>query len=321
MGPRSTDRSAGVLDGEPPHLASVTVTHDPDLTALMAQLAALDGQVHERIVVDNSSREQTALGQRVMAAGARWIPLDRNAGLAVAQNRGWRMALDLACTHVLLLDDDSLPCPDMVECQLSALSAADVVGPLIVDSDSGRAAAILVERGGCPRRTSPDSSQGSQASPTGAPLIEVPFLIASGMLIDSRVFDTVGGMHEAYFIDHVDTQWCFRVRAAGYRLAVAPQARLQHRLGDRTTRFWLGRWWTVPWHSPWRHRQMARNTLWLFREQAVPWRWRLFFLLQFIKVATFFLLLTPGRGERAREVLAGLMAGMRGPDSVASRES
>jgi len=49
-------------------------------------------------------------------------------------------------------------------------------------------------------------------------VLETDMLIASGCLIPADVLRDVGLMDDALFIDHVDTDWCMRARARGYRL-------------------------------------------------------------------------------------------------------
>ncbi len=108
---------------------------DPE--RLAQQFDRLLQQVGAIVWVDNAS------GDALRAQASRWpaerlhpIWLDDNQGIGVAQNRGIAHALALGATHVLLMDDDSLPAPDMVARLLAALAThpqAAAVGACHVD--------------------------------------------------------------------------------------------------------------------------------------------------------------------------------------------
>ena len=102
--------------------------------------------------------------------------------------------------------------------------------------------------------------------PANAPY-EVSFLISSGTLVPCSALLALRGMRSNYFIDHVDTEWCLRARAAGYLLLVVPEARLYHRLGDSVRRIWFlvhAIFFTIPQCQT----IMFRNTLLMLRSTA-----------------------------------------------------
>src|SRR4029079_17667341 len=48
------------------------------------------------------------------------------------------------------------------------------------------------------------------------------------MLMPRTVFDTTGGFSEAFFMYGEDLEWCYRIRAAGFRIRHFPEASLVH---------------------------------------------------------------------------------------------
>ena len=52
------------------------------------------------------------------------------------------------------------------------------------------------------------------------------------MMVDSDVWKD--GLHydERLMVDYTDTDWCFRARAAGWRLFVLPSVRMPHAISD-----------------------------------------------------------------------------------------
>src|SRR5690349_10949165 len=79
-------------------------------------LRKLDGQVDKVVAVDNTPGSCAALQGLLEASAvpATYIPLWDNRGIGEAQNTGIRESIKCGCSHVLLLDEDSKPLPDMV---------------------------------------------------------------------------------------------------------------------------------------------------------------------------------------------------------------
>lgn len=295
-----------------PKVVSVTVAYEPDPDLLMRQLLALNPQVNSIVVVDNGSGNSSDWHMRVtQETGARVLRLPNNAGIAAAQNAGIRFALDSGASHVLLMDHDSIPAPNMVMLLLAAelkLQSTGVevavLGPVSVDRRTGslsgfvRLQGIRVVRVTC--------------TATGDGRLEADFLIASGSLIPVSAFEVVGLMNEGYFIDHVDTEWCFRARAKGLRIFGVCNARMEHHLGDSVVRVWLGRWREVPLHSPVRNYYIFRNAVLMLRSVPMPWIWRLTHVYRLLQYIVFSALAVRPRWQRIGLMVKGVWHGLTG---------
>lgn len=267
-------------------VVAVVVTYNPsDVRPL---LAALTPQCAHTIVVDNGSRERAPIEAACSGAGAELCALGDNLGIAVAQNRGIERALELEATHILLMDHDSLPEPDMVERLLAAFetdSQLAAVGPLAVDDGEGGDQLAYVARAWKPGRATGEELETAEHLEAGT--LDVAFLIASGCLIRTDALAHIGLMREELFIDHVDLEWGLRARNYGWRLAVVPVARLRHRLGD-ATRTLPGRAQPVHIHGPVRSYYLVRNTVWLIRRSGLaPWKWRVRYVWWLAKYVGF----------------------------------
>jgi rhamnosyltransferase len=118
-------------------------------------------------------------------------------------------------------------------------------------------------------------------------------------------------MRSNYFIDHVDTEWCLRARAAGYRLLVVPEARLHHRLGESVKRLPIFGRRKIFYHTPLRDYYMFRNTLLMLRDVPMPVTWRVHFVLRLLQFAGYFLMLGDQRKQRLMHMWLGVRHGMR----------
>lgn len=292
---------------------AVIVTYNPDSGALRRLIEALAPQVAGLVVVDNAS----SLDIDSLVAGSAYrdvavIRMSENFGIAAAQNAGMEHAMGSGAEFIYLSDQDSVPSSTMVAELLSVITSVHarpvaVVGPATVDSRTGQTSPFLVERAGLPRRWQQpsDVEQVPQA-------VEVGFLISSGTLMPVEVLKRIGGMRSRYFIDHVDTEWCLRARAAGYVLLGIPESRMEHQLGDSVKRIWFFGARQVMYHSPLRDYYMFRNTLLMLRDVPMSWVWRGYFLWRMVQFAGFFLIFADDRLLRLRRMALGLLHGVRG---------
>lgn len=288
-----------------PKIIAVVVSFQPDLQRLCRVFRSLLPQVQAVVLVDNGSGEDVADWARSWTGGqVHGIYLGTNTGIACAQNRGIELARSLGASHVLLMDQDSIPAPNMVKELYLALQASPrvaAVGPWYTDGRKQqqnrpflRVTGLRTQRLGC----------------TGAEkLHEVDHLIASGCLIPMPVLDQVGLMREDFFIDMVDIEWCLRARAAGYQLYGICHAKLEHRLGDNPIRI-LGREFIT--HSPWRHYFHVRNAILLYRMPFVPLNWKLVSAWSLMLKMGFYVLTSTQRAQHIQHILLGLRHGITG---------
>ena len=63
---------------------------------------------------------------------------------------------------------------------------------------------------------------------------QLDFVYGCAMLLSARMLYAVGGFDERFFMYYEDVDLCLRARAAGYDVALAPDAHVWH-LGSRST--------------------------------------------------------------------------------------
>lgn len=284
---------------------AVVVTYLPDLPRLEKLLHALRLSVRHIVIVDNGSGTDFAsLGVRYPSLVCRM--LDSNKGIASAQNQGIAAARELKASHVLFLDQDSIPDEDMVSTLHASLRKLEqwgvrvaCVGAEIRAPESAETAAFARVGAG-------------RASAEQGDAMECCFVISSGTLVPMPVIEDVGEMEDALFIDVVDEEWCLRARAKGYRIFGIRGAILDHMLGDTARRVWLGRWHRAPRHQPFRYYYIFRNTIALSQRDYVPWRWIMRRVLLLSKLLVSYGLLAGTGGAELRAMLKGIGHGIRG---------
>lgn len=297
-----------VADSPITGVVAIVVTFRPSLRRLDQLLASTLAQVDHLVIVDNGSPASLVTQLRARTnARMDLISLTENQGIAAAQNVGISHARTLPCTHVLLLDHDSVPAPDMVGRLLAALQALTraarpvaAVGPRYADERQDNPPPFIRVRGLRLQRCRCDREED---------VVEVDYLIASGSLIPMAAINTAGLMNEALFIDYVDIEWGLRARRHGLQSFGVCGARMAHDLGEQPVRF-LGR--AYPVHSPLRHYYHVRNAVWLYARSGLPLNWKIVDGWRLLLKFGFYSTMTPPRLQHASMMALGIIHGIVG---------
>jgi rhamnosyltransferase len=290
-------------------VCAVIVTYHPDPALLAAQLDALQAQAGRVVVVDNATPGPGLRELCAARAGVELLALADNLGLAAALNAGITRAREApGVTHVLLMDQDSVPEAGMVAALKGALdrhgqdSRVAAAGTRFHDPREGIDAPFVRIRFPVNRQLhcSGDCDD-----------VACDFLITSGSLIPLRALDVIGGMDEALFIDNVDLEWCFRATSKGYALFGVCGARMLHHHGATRHRV-PGVPRGVVVHTPRRLFYMMRNRVLLYRRAYTPRRWIAQDVPRLVVKFLLFALLIAPRRKNVRCMLAGLRAGIAG---------
>lgn len=295
-------------------LATITVSYCPELALLERQMQLLPVDAL-KVVVDNASPPPLLAGLRAMLEripGAVLLANAANVGLAAALDQGVRYVADFAprCEYVLLLDQDSEPDSGSLPRLLEAFSELQTrglkpgaVGPQLRDADNGLHHGFHQMTAWRWQRAHPPVTLRDP--------VPVASLNGSGTLMPLQIYTEAGGLDHALFIDHVDTEWSFRLLALGYTLWGVPDAIFTHRMGERGQRFWLAGWRVWPQRAPLRHRYLFRNTLWLMSRSYVPRVWKVWAVVKLALTALVYGLTDPQRGEQLAAMWRGLGEGLR----------
>ena len=294
-------------------LIAVTVTYYPEPHLLRAQLEALPRDCL-KIVVDNASAEtarQSIRKLRESIPHVHCVENSENIGLAAALNQGVRLGKELRPNALccLLLDQDSELQGDCVAELWKSMNAltqqgerVGCVGPLLVDAKTGLTHGFHQMTRWCWRRVYP-------ALGDDAP-IRCSNINGSGTFMPIDLFLQLKGLDESLFIDHVDTEWSFRLQAHGYTLWGIPKATFLHRMGETSLRFWLLGWRVWPDRSPQRHRYLFRNAVWLMRRPYIPNVWKFWAVVKLTLTMVVHGAFDSRRSIQLKNMLLGLKQGM-----------
>ena len=283
-------------------VCAVLVTYHPD-PALPARLSRISPQVGAIVIVDNGSADTELRMLRELAADPRihLILNLENLGVALALNLGVQHAALLGYSLALLLDQDTRAEDDMVETLLGIYASFTPRDRLAVIGSNYQDA----------NRPSPNSNDEARVD---RPWDEAESVITSGSLLPLAAYADIGPFREEFFIDFVDTDYCFRARAKGYYVIKSRKNLMSHTIGAlRESRFLWFRRWTYN-HSPDRRYYFARNHTVLIREYAKHGRvrWMLKSLNRCFRLCKRVVLYEKMRTRKIAAIAQGWRDGVRG---------
>lgn len=247
------------------NVVSVVVTFNPCIKNLSNLIFELKNQCETIIVVDNNSK--VGVNSEINKdSSCILINLKNNQGIAYAQNIGINKAIELEADFILFFDQDSKISGSFVGDLISDYKKISLentkvaaIGPRFIDENKGfYFPALKFNKYGLIDKFSVEN--------ISAP-VEVSFLISSGTLVSVESLKAIGLMKEEFFIDFVDTEWCFRALSMGYKIYMSEKAVMKHSVGDDTISFLN---FKIPVHSGYRRYYRIRNLFFMWKTSYIP---------------------------------------------------
>jgi rhamnosyltransferase len=294
----ASPRMNGTSGPSADNVVAVIVTLGPRQDVI-SHVETLAGQVRRVVVVDNGSGPDAAVVLESMAAmsSVEVIRNRANLGIARALNQGAQVAVDAGADWLLTLDQDAEPTDEIVSVARRTFDA---------HSHPDRIAVI-----GSASFETPQAGWLGAGKP-GQPWVEEFNVVTAGSFISMAVFAGIGGFREDLFVDYVDTEFCLRARAEGYRVLASTAPAMRHRIGQPTKR-WIGRRAVYPTnHSAFRRYYITRNRFFVWRRY---WRTEPRYVARDIlasqKELVKLVLFEQDRHAKLRAMAAGLRDGLR----------
>lgn len=260
-------------------IAAVVVLYFPDLKILNNLLESLKPQVGKLYLICNGIDEQCKAALIQEHQYTQLIELENNPGLGRALNVGMQKALDDHIEYLFLFDQDSDPGKEFIQDMIEQLNEAQAIenqkgassqkvaaiGPSFYDARSTN----LSE--GARNKFKKDGKAQKGSGEANSP-IECDCLITSGMLIHLSKIEPAIFFDESYFVDHVDSEWCFRTRFKSYAIYGSKAVAMGHRISDARV-LHLGSMIFLS-YSPFRRYLFYRNSVRLIKSGSTSLRWK-----------------------------------------------
>jgi rhamnosyltransferase len=242
-------------------LAAATVLYRPRNAEIEPLVHALALTSLALFAVRNSDIDSATQATMDRLDAVTWLGNGENVGLGAALNYAMMSARERGYSHVLLLDQDTVPAPETVKALWAMVRASRssmaALGPtLLPPFDAGYKPVWYSHR-------RPSTLNRSQA---------VNFLPTSGSLVSIEAWEAVGPFREDFFIDGIDVEWCYRAWSKGFEIGLATDLTMAHQWGqpdDVTNKPQVLR------QGQLRNSYYIRNTIYSMRLRHLPLSWKL----------------------------------------------
>lgn len=195
----------------------------------------------------------------------KFILSKKNIGFAAANNLGIKYALRQNCTYLFLLNNDTIVNSQTIKSLTEFMqnkSACGICSPVNYFYQSKKVAfsggKINKFNGLTPHRH--DLPKKNRRS---------GFITGASMFIRSSILNKTGSMSEDYFLYYEDTDFCEKVKRAGYELWVVAGARIEHKVSQTAQ------------VNPFIYYYCQRNRLLFFSRHCPKLLWPIFVLFLF----------------------------------------
>ncbi len=213
-------------------------TRDVLLSAVESILREVKGVSYEVLVADNDSKDGSADAVEAEFPEVEVIRIPRNLGFAGGNNVALRRAQG---RYVALLNSDTITHAGAFERMVRYMDEHPEVGgcgPQLLNPDGTKQncfhnfPSLTTELVNLsllkilfPRKY--PSKRRTYAEP-----IEVDAVLGACMMVRREAIEKVGLMDEGYFLFLEETDWCARIREAGWKIIHVPDARITHLSGE-----------------------------------------------------------------------------------------
>ncbi|HEY2811559.1 MAG TPA: glycosyltransferase family 2 protein [Rhabdochlamydiaceae bacterium] len=211
-----------------------------DTLACLESLNQLRYRNYHTILVDNGSTDGSVEVITERFPQVHCLPLAQNMGFSGGNNAGIEYALKLGADYVLLLNNDTVVAPDLLEAFLEGFAAypdAGILGARIYLFDrqaQGNASLTqtLDHLGGIwlKKQGLTQLVGNREKEPFSDAYIPLDYACGACIMIKRAVIDAIGTLEPLYFLYWEDADFCMRAKAAGYQVLSSPKAKIWHKV-------------------------------------------------------------------------------------------
>lgn len=293
-----------------PRVLACVVAYLPQADRLAALIERLRPDVAGLLVIDNGQTIDPQAAPWNRMEGVTWYRAPHNLGMGAALEVARGRVLAEGFDFLLSFDQDSLPPLGYVP-QLLGIWGREAdatwaaLGAAVLDEATGERLPVT--------RVDGQGALVASGALAPGPAVAVDHVITSGCLVAAPALAAVGPFRADWFIDLVDTEWCWRARHRGLAVLQTGEVAMAHTIGQAGVRV-LGR--RVLAHAPARVYFQVRNALWLLRSREIPAGWRRHLVAPLLRKVVLQALLPDQRLARWGAVVRGGWQGLVGrPDA------
>lgn len=255
-----------------PLFVSVVVVRHNNIPDTVECLDSLMRQSYSNLkitLIDNGSTDDALEYFKEHYPTIDHIFIQENLGFSGGYNRGINHSLESRPDFIFIINNDISLDPDTIKFLVDAAEgpSVGVTAPIIYYYSNPER---VWSAGGKISRLSLQMTDNHGRSKTHTHISEKDFLTGCALLIKREVFEQIGIFDDLFRCFFEDSDLCYRIRKAGYRLLLVPQAKIWHKVSvtyggsdSPVERYWMGR------GSILFLKKHAQSWQWIF---IIPWR-------------------------------------------------
>lgn len=226
-------------------VAAVVVLFNPDVD-VATNISSYIDCVEKVYIIDNSNFSNESLFEALpFKHKLEYVFNDTNLGIAKALNIGCELAIQEKMHWVLTMDQDS-----------AFLNLNPCVITQILNNEGGGVVLYY------PNYLIDGIVYDKYIKENNEPIV----VMTSGNFINLNAYQSLAGFEDKLFIDYVDIDYCLKLKAAGYKIALLSDATLVHELGNSKHVTFLSLKAIVTNHSSLRRYYITRNRLYVCKK-------------------------------------------------------
>jgi len=202
-----------------------------DTLECLGSLLGNSYQNQKVIVLDNHSTDGSVAAIREAYPDVQILSLEQNLGYAGNNNVGIEIAIEQGADWVFVLNEDIVLDRECLA-KLIEVGESDpqigILGPMVYHHDEPNiiqsAGGMLGEYWESIHLGKNETDQGQFTKPHS-----VEWISGCAILVRRQAIDQAGMLDGNYFIYWEETEWCIRVRRAGWKIIHVPQAHIWHK--------------------------------------------------------------------------------------------
>jgi GT2 family glycosyltransferase len=192
---------------------------------------------HRVVVVDNGSTDGSlaTLRERAASPDVELVESGANLGYAGGNNLGIRRALEHNAEFVLVLNNDTIVDPELLNRLAAAAEThrgAGCFGPWIFYMHEPDRAWFTRSEWSTEKLAFTAPGKGKLASDLSREEADTEYVCGAAMFFRSSVARRIGLFDERFFLVYEDSDWCCRARNAGFGCVSVPSARVWHKIAS-----------------------------------------------------------------------------------------
>jgi GT2 family glycosyltransferase/protoporphyrinogen oxidase len=217
----------------PVYVVLLTFNHFEDTSECLKSLLTSGYPELKIVLVDNGSTDGTPELVRGEFPNVQIIENHQNLGVPAGYNVGFQYALSNRAEYILMLNNDTVIAPDIIE-RLIEVARPDPQAGIVMPKVLYYGTKDQIWSSGGRYRSFPPAilMKYRQRDPSAVQMIE--YAPSCGLLIHRRAFEKAGLFDPGYFFLFDDWDFSERVRALGMHIWYAPEAVLWHKVSKTT---------------------------------------------------------------------------------------